>query len=403
MDRYVLVILLEAIKHDLHLSDTALGVLAGFAFVAIYSVIGIPIARFADRGSRRTVISLGVAFWSLMTAASAFTTNFSQLIVARCGVAIGESACSPPASALIADYFPARWRATAFAIYGVGIYIGMALGLFVGGWINELYGWRAAFLLVGMPGLLLALLVRLTVREPRRGQAESNHIDAYVYSVKETIRVVLSRRSFLPYAIGLGPFSFSSPAFEIWTPVYLMRGYHMGTSAVGTLTGLVEGFGGIIGAVTGGIIADRLGARDIRWYLWTPAVGTGLMVLSMLVFLHTNQTVMIVFYFVTVVCSSSYLAPAIAITHRIMPLHMRALATALLYLLLNLLGPGAGPLAVGVLNDLFVQHHGGEAIRVSLSVTVLGAGVGVVLMLYAARFLPGDSIANDAARSTPTI
>ena len=265
MDRYVLVIILEPIKQDLHLSDTALGLLSGFAFALVYSLAGIPIARWADRGSRRSLISLGLFIWSLMTALSGFAVTFAQLTVARFGVALGESACSPPACSLIADYFPPNRRATAFAVYGVGISIGMALGLVVGGWANEHYGWRAAFMIAGLPGLMLALIVRFTIREPARGQAERLPVDTGFYSLTDTLRIILSRKSFIAAAVGVGLFSFSGNAFETWTPVYLMRLYHMSTGTIGAWMGPIEGVGGLIGTMAGGLLADRLGARNIRW------------------------------------------------------------------------------------------------------------------------------------------
>jgi predicted MFS family arabinose efflux permease len=401
MDRYVLVILMEAIKRDLGLSDAALGFLSGFAFAATYSFAGIPIARWADRASRRSVIALGLAWWSTMTSASALARSFLQLTAARIGVAVGESACSPAASSLIADYFPAHRRATAFAIYGVGISIGMGLGLSLGGWADELYGWRAAFAIVGVPGLVLALIVRLTLREPRRGQAETRTVDRQIYSVRDTLRVIRSRKSFIAYCVGLGLFCFSGIAFEIWTPVYLMRAYHMGTGEVGNLTGFAEGVGGMIGTLGGGLLADRLGLRDMRWYLWMPAASASLLVLSMLVFLNTSHTLMFVFYFITIVCSASYMAPMVAITQSILPVHMRAQGTALLYLLLNLIGPGAGPLVAGILNDRLVGHYGAEAIRMSLTITLLGAVCGVVLVLHASRHLIADLTAvNLTTRTT---
>jgi len=390
MDRYVLIILLESIKHDLHLSDTALGLLSGFVFASIYSVAGIVIARIADRTSRRGVISLGLAVWSLMTATSALAANFLQLATARFGVALGESACSPAASSLIADYFPPERRATAFAVYGVGISIGMGLGLSIGGWANEAYGWRSAFLIVGLPGLLLALLVRLTVREPRRGQVEGAAVDAKLYGAGDAVRALLARKSFLPFAFGLGLFSFSGMAFEIWTPVYLIRSYHLSSTVVGNLTGFTEAVAGLIGTMGGGLIADRLGRRDLRWYLWGPAAAAVLMTASMLVFLHTAGSLMLVFYFLWVMCAGSYLAPIVAVTHRIMPLHMRALATAVLYLLLNLIGPGAGPLVTGMLNDLFSPSYGAEAVRLSLMVNLLGTGCGIALMIYSANHVLAD-------------
>lgn len=392
MDRYVLVIMLEPIKRDLHLSDTALGLLSGFAFALVYSLAGIPIARWADRGTRRSLISLGLLVWSMMTALSGITVTFVQLTVARFGVALGESACSPPACSLIADYFPAHRRATAFAIYGVGISIGIALGLIVGGWANDRYGWRVGFMIAGLPGLILALIVRFTVREPRRGAADRLPVDTSFYSVADTMRIILSRKSFIAAAVGLGLFSFSGNAFETWSPVYLMRLYHMSTGTIGAWMGPIEAVGGIIGTMAGGLLADRLGARDVRWYLWMPAAAAGAMVPSMWMFLHasTSQISMFSLYFATILCSSSYMAPVVAITQRIMPVRMRALTTALLYLLLNLIGPGSGPLVAGILNDALFGTYGVEAVRVSLTVTLLGALGGISLMLYAARQLPHD-------------
>ncbi len=405
MDRYVLVILLEPIKHELRLSDTSLGLLSGFAFASVYSLAGIPIARWADRGSRRSVISLGLGIWSLMTALSGFAVTFAQLAGARFGVALGESACSPPACSLIADYFPAHRRATAFAVYGVGISVGMALGLIVGGWANELYGWRVAFMIAGMPGLILALIVRFTIREPQRGQAELFPADTRFYSVTDTMRILLSRKSFLAAAVGLGLFSLSGNAFETWTPVYLMRLFHMSTGTIGAWMGPIEGVGGIIGTMAGGLLADRLGTRDIRWYLWMPAAAAGTMVLSMWAFLHasTSQTSMFSFYFASILCSASFMAPVVAIAQRIMPVSMRTLTTALLYLLLNLIGPGTGPLVAGLLNDALVGTYGVEAVRVSLTATLLGALGGIALMVYAARRLPHDlESADHPERVLPT-
>jgi predicted MFS family arabinose efflux permease len=404
MDRYVLVILLEPIKNDLHLSDAQLGLLSGFAFATIYSLTGIPIARWADRGVRRSLIAVGLSFWSLMTAASGLAHSFGMLLAARLGVAVGESTCSPAASSLIADYFPSNRRATAFALYGLGISLGMGLGLILGGWLNELHGWRVAFLVVGCPGLLLALLVRTTIREPERGGGEGSSVAAPHYSMSDAVRAVLTRKSFLAYAVGLGLFSFSGNAFETWTPVYLVRSLHMGTGAVGTLSGLVEGIGGVIGTLGGGLLADRLGRGDERWYLWLPATTSALMVPCMWGFLHSDHGVMFVFYFVTLICTNAYMAPMVAITQKVMPLRLRAFSTALLYLVLNLIGPGAGPWVAGILNDVFTGTYGVEAVRVSLGVTLIGAVFGVLLTVFAARRLPADIallVPRGSSRYTP--
>jgi predicted MFS family arabinose efflux permease len=402
MDRYVLVILLQPIKGDLHLSDGQLGLLSGFAFALVYSLAGIPIARWADRGSRRSLIALGMVVWSAMTAVSGLTQNFMQLLAARFGVALGESACSPAASSLIADYFPAHRRATAFAIYGVGISIGMAMGLSIGGAASEHFGWRSALMLVGLPGLLMAVIMRVTVREPVRGQQEAPVSEPPLQSLPDTVRTLLARKCFLAYGAGLGLCSLSGNAFETWTPAYLMRLYHMSSSTVGTWTGTVEGVGGLLGTLAGGVLADKLGQRDERWYLWIPALTAGVMVPSMYLFLHTSATTMFLFYFMTVVCAGAYMAPLIALTQRLMPAQLRALATALIYLLLNLIGPGAGPLLAGLLSDGLAGSYGDGALRLSLTLTLLGAVIGVSLILYAARLLPTELAAVGTVSAAPT-
>jgi MFS family permease len=390
MDRYVLVILLEPIKQDLHLSDTMLGLITGFVFATIYSVAGIPIARLADQRSRRSIIALGLTLWSAMTFVSGFARTGLQLVGARLGVGLGESACSPSAHSLISDYFPVERRATALSIYQLGIVFGIALGLAAGGWANELYGWRVAFMLVGLPGLLLALLIRVTLREPRRGQSDGATADTTHYSVPDALRLMLTRKSFLAYAIALGLFSFSDTGFEMWSPAYLMRVYHMGTAVVGTWTGALEAPAGIIGTLAGGIVADRLGARDARWYLWAPAVSVAIMIGCILMFLTVGSSLVFVFYFLAMVAASSYMGPIIALTQRLMPVRMRALTAAVQFFILNLLGPGAGASVVGILNDALTPRYGEMAIRHSLTITLGGAVVGIALSLYAATRLRSD-------------
>ncbi|MAK11339.1 MAG: MFS transporter, partial [Rhizobiales bacterium TMED83] len=196
IDRQILSILLQPVKDDLGLSDTAMGMLTGFAFAAFYATLGIPIARFADRSNRRNLVAWALGIWSLMTALSGLAQNFWHLLAARIGVGIGEAGCSPPAHSMIADYYPAEQRATALGIYSLGIPLGIMFGLFAGGWINELFGWRAAFFVVGLPGILLALIVRFSLREPPRGMAEGRSDSADQPSVGETLTYLWAKKSF---------------------------------------------------------------------------------------------------------------------------------------------------------------------------------------------------------------
>jgi MFS family permease len=390
MDRYVLVILIEPIKRDLQLSDTVLGLISGFAFATIYSLAGIPIARFADRGSRRSIIAVGLALWSAMTALSGVARTALQLVCARLGVGLGESACSPTAHSLISDYFPVSRRATALSVYQLGIVFGIALGLALGGWANDLYGWRAAFMIVGVPGLLLALTVRLTLREPRRGQSDGATADIAQYSLRGALSVMRQKKSFLAYALALGLCSFSDTAFEMWSPAYLMRVYHLSSSYVGTWTGALEVVAGIIGTIAGGLAADRLGARDARWYLWAPVASVTLMIPCILLFLIVGGVAVFIFYFLAMLAAASYMGPIIALTQRLMPVRMRALAAAIQFFILNLLGPGAGVSTVGFLNDVLTPRYGYLAIRYSLIVSLSAAFAGIALALYAASRLRFD-------------
>jgi len=389
MDRYVLVILIEPIKEDLHLSDTVVGLIGGFAFALIYSVAGIPIARWADHGNRRSLIAVGVAVWSAMTFCGGLARTAGQLLVARIGVALGESACSPTAHSLISDYFPPTRRATALSIYQLGITTGIALGLAVGGWANARYGWRHAFMIVGFPGLLLALLIRKTVREPIRGQSD-NAVDTAALSLRDTLRVMVSRKSFLAYAVALGLCSFADTAFEMWSPAYLMRVYHLSSSLVGSRTGLLEAIAGLGGTLLGGLMADKLGTRDPRWYLWMPVLSVLALIPSVFLFLTAGLQTVFVFYFVAMFLAGSYMGPVVGLTQRLMPVRMRALAASIQFLILNLLGPGAGVSFVGIMSDALAHRYGVLSLRYALISSLGVAGLGIALFLYAAHWLRRD-------------
>ncbi|MDB9948865.1 MFS transporter, partial [Porticoccaceae bacterium] len=191
IDRQILVILQESIKVDMDLSDSQLGLLTGFAFAIFYVSVGIPIARWADVGNRRNIVSLAIAVWSGMTALSGFTQNFWQLLMARIGVGVGEAGGSPPSHSMISDYYPVEQRGSALSFYSTGVYLGILFGFLIGGWINSEFGWRTAFFVVGVPGFLVALLVRFTIREPVRGGLEGRALEAPA-TFGETLRTLKS-------------------------------------------------------------------------------------------------------------------------------------------------------------------------------------------------------------------
>jgi len=272
IDRQILSILLEPVKAELGLSDTAMGMLTGFAFAMFYATLGIPIARFADRSNRRNLIAWALGIWSVFTALSGLAQNFWHLLIARIGVGVGEAGCSPPAHSMIADYYPAEQRATALGIYSLGIPIGIMFGLFAGGWINELFGWRAAFFLVGVPGVILALIVRFTLAEPPRGMAEGRTDSGEQPSVGETLGYLWRKKSFRHMSFAGALTAFVGYGFVTWAPAFLIRSYGMTTGEVGTWFGLLLGIVGGVGIVMGGWLADKFGAKDPKGYVWTTAI-----------------------------------------------------------------------------------------------------------------------------------
>ena len=367
IDRQILSILLEPIKQDLGLSDSALGMLTGFAFALFYATLGIPIARFADRSNRRNLIAWALAIWSAMTAVSGLAQNFWHLLLARIGVGVGEAGCSPPAHSMLADYFPTENRATALGIYSLGIPFGILFGFIAGGWLNEFFGWRVAFFIVGVPGLLLAILVRFTLREPPRGMAEGRVADEEQPTIMETFRFLWSKRSFRHMAVGGGLTAFVGYGVITWVPSFLIRSYGMNTGDVGTYLGLILGIPGGIGIALGGYLADRYGARDTRWYLWI--VSVALIASTPLffgVYLSNTAFASLMFLILPILLGNFYQATTFSQTQGLVSLRMRSVAAAVLLFILNMIGLGAGPQAVGILSDLLQPSYGDESLRYAL-------------------------------------
>ena len=253
IDRQLLAILQESIKLDLSLSDSQLGLLTGFAFAVFYVTAGIPIARWADRSNRRNIIALAIGLWSLMTALSGMAQNYAQLLVARIGVGVGEAGGSPPAHSIISDIFPAHKRASALSFYSTGVNIGILFGFLAGGWLNEFFGWRVAFMVVGVPGLLIALLVRTTLAEPIRGLAEQRTVADEPVPLGTVLSLLWSRSSFRHMALAGALNAFAGYSTSSWTASFMIRSHNMTTGELGTWLALIMGLGGAIGVLFGGI------------------------------------------------------------------------------------------------------------------------------------------------------
>ncbi len=370
IDRQILVILQEPIKAEMGLSDTQLGLLSGLAFAVIYVVAGLPIARWADRGNRRNIVTIALVVWSGMTAISGLAQNYWQLLLARVGVATGEAGGSPPAHSMISDIFKKEERATALSIYSMGINFGGLIGLLAGGWIAQTMDWRYAFYLVGIPGLLYAIALRLTVREPPRGFAEKITVVDESPSMIEVAKVLLTRPTFRHMAIAAGLHAFISYGAANFAPSFYIRTHGMDLGPVGTWLALA-GITGAIGTFLGGYLTDKLMLRDQRWYLWVPAISTLITLpVSMIIYNVGNPYIALSLQFVTGLTFSMYLAPNLALAHSLVGLRMRAMSSAVLFFILNIIGLGLGPLVVGAISDALAPRFGNDSIRYSLMLVV---------------------------------
>ena len=391
IDRQILVIIQEPIKKELLLSDSQLGLLSGFSFALVYITAGIPIAYWADRGNRRNIIVLAITVWSGMTALSGFARSFSELLLARIGVGIGEAGGSPPAHSMISDYYPPKERATALGIYSSGVHIGVLIGFLAGGFIAQEMGWRVAFMAVGLPGILFAAVMYFTVREPERGRWETAEEAQYTPTLRETIDLLMEFRSFWFLAMGCGLTAFAGYGNGNFTPPFLMRSHGLEVGEVGVLLAVFGGGGGIIGTLLGGKLADHLGTKDARWYMWVPAIaGTLALPLTFPYLLLDNTTVVMGLLFVVTILINTYLGPCIAMAHALVPPAMRSLTSAILFFVLNLIGLGMGPLTAGMLSDYFGQTYGDDGLRYAMLIVGMVASVGVVMFFMAARTIRAD-------------
>lgn len=367
IDRQILSILAEPIRTELQLSDTALGLLSGVAFAIFYATLGIPIAKLADRRNRRNLIALALAVWSGMTALSGLAQNFWHLLFARIGVGIGEAGCTPPAHSMIADYFPVDKRATAMGIYSLGIPLGILAGFLVGGLINEYFGWRAAFLVVGLPGILLAVIVRLTIPEPPRGLLEHRIDPGQAPSIKETAKNLWRKRTFRHLSAGAALASFLGSGLLFWLPSFLIRSFSMTTSEVGILLGLILGLPGALGIVLGGWLSDRLGSKDTRWHLWVAAVGIFASLPFYLgVFLAGSGAASLLFLVPAVILGNFFQAATFSQVQGLATLRSRSVSAAILFFITNVFGLGLGPQCVGIVSDLLKFRLGADSLRYSL-------------------------------------
>jgi predicted MFS family arabinose efflux permease len=375
IDRSIVNILGQAIKKDLGLSDAQLGLLSGISFAILYSTLAIPIARLAERYSRVAIIAISLALWSGFTAACGLAAGFAGLFLARVGVGIGEAGCSPAAQSLISDYYPPERRSTALSIYSLGLPLGMLFGAVAGGWLAQSFGWRAAFAIVGLPGIALAIITAATVREPPRGTYDAGEPAGSTPPLGEVVGRLLGRPAFVPMLAGVTLAAFGLYGSGAFLVPFLLRGeFGLDLARAATGYGVFVGLASAAGVALGGLLTDWAGARDRRMYAAVPGfafLAAGPLFAAAL--LQHDLALIAALMIAPLVFQNMFFGPTYAITHNMVEPRMRASATALLFLPATFLGLGFGPPFVGWLSDL-IAHSAFHAEGIAGSFAALCPG-----------------------------
>jgi MFS family permease len=391
LDRALVVLLLQPIADDLRLSDTQLGFLTGIAFGIFYATAGIPIARWADRGDRSTITSLAIGLWGLTVMACFLVTNYLQLVFARVAAGVGEAGGMPPTYSLVGDYFPEpAARTRAMTVYMLASPMAFLVSFIVGAWLNARFGWRATFFLMGLPALALALLVRLTVRDPRvlnsgAKQAHSvppfREVLAAIWRTKSSRHLVMAVIIFFTLGLGLGP----------WYAAFMLRSHGMAISELGIWLGLIFGLGGLSGIALGGVLSDRLGRRSAAIQMRMSGVSAALLLPLLVTFLVVqNKYASLLALFPVMLMFNFFLGPTFALMQRLVPDEIRAVSLSVVMLLANLIGMGIGPQLVGISSDLLAKPFGTDSLRIAMLVMSLSALWASYHLLKAAKTIDQD-------------
>ena len=356
VDRQIVAILSGPIKAELGISDTQIGLLTGIAFAFFYTLLGIPIARFAEKGNRATIIGTAVIVWSGFTAFSGLAQNFTQLFLARIGVGVGEAGCTPPAHALISDYVSPEKRASAIAFYSLGVPLGTAFGFLIGAFLGAEYGWRVAFLAVGLPGVLLGLLAMFTLKEPRKLGLIVAKSGSAAPSFGEALGVLLKKKSYVYAVIAVTMISFLGYGHAVFMPQFYARTHGLDLRTIGTISAITALLAGGIGTFLGGVIADNAAKSDARAYVTVPALaflaGVPFFVIAMT---SKSLPLTVAMLAVPTFLNAMWYGPVYAVVQGLSPVRMRATAVAIMLFVINMVGLGLGPLLIGIGSDVLAK------------------------------------------------
>ena len=391
IDRQIVGILAVPIKADLGLTDSQLGLMGGLAFALFYTGLGIPVAMLADRFSRTWIMTAALVIWSGMTAASGLATNFWQLFAARLGVGVGEAGGVAPAYSLISDFFPPNQRARAMSVYSFGIPIGSAIGIVFGGIIASMIDWRWAFFIVGIAGVIIAPIFRMTIKEPPRGQFDRQREAVKAPGLKLIFSILMTKPSFWLLSLGASFSSMMGYGVFFWLPSFFVRSYNLTLLNASLFYGAVLLIGGLVGIWVGGWLGDRFGQNQRSQYARIPAIAF-LCTVPFYIIAILSPTLTLAFFVLLVptALGLAWLGPVIsAIQHLVRP-DMRAVASAIFLFINNLIGIGLGTYAIGALSDMLTAQYGDESLRYSI---LAGTGfyiIAAALFLLASRWLEQD-------------
>jgi predicted MFS family arabinose efflux permease len=360
--------------------------------VIMYSILAAPVARWADRSNRRSIITWGLVIWSGMTALAGVAQNAVQLTLSRFGVGIGEAAGTAPSASMISDLFRGEQRATAMSVYQLGPVIGGFLGAFIGGWVNQHYGWHHAFLVAGIPGLVVAVIFGLTVKEPARGVSERKKVSTGQQKFWETLGFMWHQRCYSLILLGFCFTTFTQFGFGTWTAPFLGRIHHLNTEQIGIDMGTIRAVAGLVGTLGGGYLSDWAAMHwDLRWKIYVSGICSILAFPGVLLFAF-SQSLFWCLVGLTIVSLMSpvHVGPIVAASHSTVKVGMRAFSTAIVYLISELIGLGLGPFLMGVFNDHYRARLGIAVNRYSMSSAAITTFVGGSIFLIAAQFFHRD-------------